>query len=311
MWTRLQIGFLVALLSSCFTARPASSPRQAASAPQSAAPDQTPLSAEQVRDLLSRTIRNQHRDDAMLDSFQRIERQVTRVKPGGPATSDRTFRVVPTGSGTLKLLIRQDGRPVADDLYRRQLHDWENILLIAVHPDDPRQIAVVAKQQKRRNARARIVDEALKAYQITWLGREIRDGRVLEKLQLTPDTAYRPHNDTAELFAHARAVIWIDAESDQVAAIDATVIRDVSFGAGVLGKVYRGGRFHMQQAPAAPELWEPTLYEYDISGRKFLFPFEMHEQATSSDYVLFATPADALAQAQNDLTRCCNLAGDP
>lgn len=309
MWTRLQLAFTIALVS-CVVGSSARDTQQSAS-PSQSAPDQTPLSPEQVHELMSRTIANQHHDDAMLDSFERTEHQTIHATSQSLATGERVFRVVPTGSGTLKLLIRANGSPVSVALYQRQLHDWENILQVAIHPNDPRELTVLAKQRKREKNRAWLVDSVLSAYQFTWRGREIRDGRVLEKLQLEPNPSYHSHDATAELLTHARATIWVDAEAAQVASIDATIIRDISFGGGVLGKIYRGGRFHMQQAPAVPEIWEPTLYEYDISGRKFLFSFQMHDKTTSSHYVLFDGPGPALVQAQNDLAHCCNLAGDP
>ncbi|HKF53589.1 MAG TPA: hypothetical protein VKB26_14840 [Candidatus Acidoferrales bacterium] len=279
---------------------------------QSAAPDQTPLTDEQVHDLMVRTIANQHRDDAALDSFERIEHRVSRANDsGGTVRDERTLRVVPTGSGTLRILLRQNGSPVPAALYQRQLRDWENILQVAVHPDDPREISVLAKQQKKRKERARFVDRVLTAYRITWVSREIRDGRVLEKLQLDPNPNYQPHDDPSDLLTHARATVWIDPEAAQVASVDATVIRAVNFGGGVLGKIYRGGTFHMEQAPVAPDIWEPSLYQYDISGRKFLFSFTMHEATSTTHYNFLGEPEKALEVARDDLAHCCRLSADP
>ncbi len=310
MWTRLQLAFTIPLVSFCIAAQPTRTAKWSGSS-QVLAPDQTPLTAEQVHDLMVRTIANQHRDDLMLDSFERTERQTVHATSESLANGDRVFRVVPTGSGTLKLLLIANGTPVSATLYQRQLHDWESVLQVAVHPNDPRELAVVAKQRKRQQGRAWLVDSVLNAYQITWLARETRDGRTLEKLQLDPNPQYHSRDASAQLLTHARATVWIDAEAAQLASIDATIIRDVSFGGGVLGKIYRGGRFHMEQSPAATDIWEPSLYQYDISGRKFLFSFTMHEKTTSSHYVLFDGPESALVQAQNDLAHCCNFVSDP
>lgn len=279
---------------------------------QSSAPDQIPLTDDQVHELMIRAIANQHRDDAALDSFERIEHRVTRANDsGGAVVDEKVFRVVPTGSGTLRILLRQNGSPVPAALYQRQLRDWENILQVAVHPDDPREISVLAKQEKKRKERARFVDRVLTAYRITWLSREVRDGRTLEKLQLEPNPNYQPHDDPSDLLTHAHATVWVDPQAAQLASIDATIIRAVNFGAGVLGKIYRGGHFHMEQAPAAPGVWEPTLYQYDISGRKFLFSFTMHEATSTTHYTFLGEPEKALEIARNDLAHCCNLSADP
>lgn len=277
--------------------------------PQSPPLDQTPLTAEQVDDLISRTIANQHRNDVATDSFERIEQQVSHAgSADGPITQDKTYRVVPTGSGTLKLLIRDSSKTVSDAFYRHQLRDWESILKVAVHADDPRQVAVLAKQQKRRKDRARFIDAARAAYKVTWLAREIRDGRVVEKLQFDPNPGYKPRGDTTDWLTHAQAIVWIDAQEAQATALDAIITRDISIGGGFLGKIYRGGHFLMQQAPAAPGIWEPTHYEYDISGRKFLFAFTMHEEVSDSHYRLLGAPEQLLAEAQNNIAHCCDVA---
>jgi hypothetical protein len=312
MKRRGQFVLLTVALATLSMARPHPGAALERVATPQAALDQTPLTADQIHDLILRTIANQHRDDAALDSFERIEHQTSHSgRTDKLITQDRTYRVVPTGSGTLKLLIKQNGAPVAPGFYQRQLRDWENILEVAVHRDDPREIAVVAKEQKRRKESARFVDAVRSVYQFTWLGRETRDGRVVEKIQLDPNPNYPPHGDSTDWLTHARAIVCIDPQAAQVVAVDATIIRDISIGAGVFGKIYRGGTFHMEQAPAAPDIWEPTLYQYDISGRKFLFSFAMHESTTSTHYEFFSGPEKALEVAKDNLAHCCNLIGDP
>jgi hypothetical protein len=313
MNNRLQIVLpMTALVALCLAPLHLNAVPKRPQVAQSVAPDQTPLTPEQVRDLISRTISNQHRDDDALDSFERIEHQQSHSgRIDKLITQDRTYRVVPTGSGTLRLLIRQNGATVPAYLYQRQLHDWEGVLEVAVHTDDPREIAVVAKQQKRRKETARFVDAVPSAYEITWLGREIRDRRIVEKLQLEPNPHYLPHGDMTDWLTHARAIVCIDPQAAQVVAVDATIIRDISFGGGVLGKIYRGGTFHMEQAPAAPDIWEPTLYKYDLSGRKFLFSFALRETTSTTHYAFLATPDKALVEARDDLAHCCKILKDP
>ena len=313
MKNRMQIALTIIALATPWVTPPyPGAAKERASSTQSLAPDQTPLTAEKIHDLISRTIDNQHRDDAALDSFERVEHLVTRTGgANGTSADEKTYRVVPTGSGTLKLLLGENGAPVPPTLYRRQLRDWEGVLEVAVHADDPREVAVVAKQQKRRKEEARFVDAVPRAYQITWLGREMRDGRIVEKLQLEPNPNYQPHGDATDWLTHARATVRIDPLAAQVVSIDATIIRDISIGGGILGKIYHGGRFHMDQAPAAPDVWEPTLYQYDISGRKFLFISTIHEARFSTHYVLRSGPEEALEEVRNDLAHCCTMASDP
>lgn len=308
----IQIALMITALTAWVMPPYPSTAERRSSRSQSVTTDETPLSAQQIRELMSRTIDSQHRDDAALDCFERIERHVAHAtNSNGLVTDEKIYRVVPTGSGSLRLLLSQNGAAVPAAVYRRQLRDWEGVLEVAVHADDPREIAVVAKQQKRLKERARFVDTVLRAYQIRWLGREIRNGRTVERLQLEPDPHYPPRGDSTDWLSHARATISIDPQAAQVASIDATIIHDISIGGGVLGKVYRGGRFHMEQAPTGPGVWEPTFYQYDISGRKFLFSFAMHEVTSSTHYEFLETPDKALDEARDNLAHCCAISADP
>jgi hypothetical protein len=273
--------------------------------------NETPSQAELVA-LVNRTIARQHQDDAALPAYERVERHVVRTAGSSPRIlEDKTYRSVPTGTGTLKLLLRDDGHAVDEQTYRRELQTWVQVLEIATHPDDPRQKESAAKAEKKSKDRAALVDAASRAYRFTWFGRETRDGRVLDKLQLEPNPDFRPSSMTAEILTHARAIIWIDHETGHLARAEADIIRDVSFGGGILGKVYRGGHFEMIQSEVAPGLWLPTRYQYDFTGRKFLFTFGVHEFTEISQYRHDGPPSHALEIARQDLASGRNFAGDP
>ncbi|HVB36023.1 MAG TPA: hypothetical protein VND42_02195 [Candidatus Acidoferrales bacterium] len=306
----LQFGCVIAIVAAAsFSLLAAPQQRPELS---TATPGQTPLSPAQIQDLLCRVIANQHRNDMALDTFERLEHHVERSSSNGRITEDRFYRVVPTGSGTLNLLVKENSHPVSAAEYQRQLRDWERVLQVAIHPDDPRELAAVAKQKKKLKDRERLINSVSSAYVLTWMGREVRDGRVLDQIQLNPNPAYQPRGDSTDWLAHARATIWVDASAGQLVRADASIVRDISIGAGILGKVYRGGHFIMEQAPIAPDIWEPSLYQYDISGRKFLFMFTLHEVTLLDHYRLIGSPDQALAIAQDDLTHCCSaFAGDP
>jgi hypothetical protein len=82
-------------------------------------------------------------------------------------------------------------------------------------------------------------------------------------------------------------------------------------GGGILGKLYKGGVFTMEQAEVAPGVWLPTRYRFDFSGRKFLFGFEEHQSIESSHYHYIGSAKEALAEAQSELASGKPLAGDP
>jgi hypothetical protein len=272
--------------------------------------DNRPLSHDEVVSLADRAIANQHHNDEAILEYDRVEHAVQRSGGGSPRILlDKTYRIVPTGTGTLKLLLKDGGKPVDPETYRKELSSWEqNLAASTAIPGFPQSDA---KFQKKMKDRAELVDAMRQAFHATWLGRERTNGRVLEKIQLEPNPQFRPHSLVTEILTHARAVIWVDPRTAQVARAEAEIIRDISFGAGILGKVYRGGHFEMEQAEVAPGVWLSTRYQYDFSARKFLFIFEQHDVTEVSRFRRLGTPAQALAVVRHELESKAVFNGDP
>jgi hypothetical protein len=279
-------------------------------AQQSGAPDSKGLQAKdwpapsdaEIKARAQKLISNQHRNDKALDEYERVEHQVSQTGGDYPRVlEDRTFRVVPTGSGTMKLLLKADGKSSDPADYRKQLQAWADVLSLMLKTEDPRTKTAVAKWQKRQQERAELVDASPQAFSLNWVGIETRNGRRCDVLDLQPNPNFHPHSILQEAISHVVAKIWIDHEADQMVRAEARLLKDVSFGGGILGKLYRGGVFSLEQAEVSPGLWLPSRYQYDFTARKFLFTFEEHQYIEASQYHWDGPPKQALAIAQNEL----------
>ena len=271
-----------------------------------------PPSTEEVRARTKTLLAGQHRDDEKLELYQRIERHIDRTGGANPRTiEDRTYRVVPTGVGNHKLLLHEEGKPTDASAYARQLRALEDTLQIMANPDDARAKAAYAKYQKRMRERMQFVDAAADAYIPRWVGRESRDGRDCDVFELNPDPRFQPRSMFQDAFAHTAAKLWIDHASQQIVHGEARVTSDISFGAGILGKLYRGSVVSMDQAEVAPGVWLPTRYQYDYAGRKFLFTFDQHQVIEISHYRRIGPPREALEVVQNELSTGKTFGDDP
>jgi hypothetical protein len=265
---------------------------------QSSAPSDAEMHA-----LGDRIITALHNNDALMDEYERIEHHSMVAGSDRHVVDDKTYRVVPTGTGTLRLLIKEGGKPVDAEIYRKQLHDWEQVLEIASNPKDPREQAVYAKWQKKMKDRRDLVEAARKAFHVTWDGHETRDGRLLDVLALEPDPNYVAQTTPETVLTHARVKLWVDDASGNIVHGEAEIIRDVYFGGGFVGKLYRGGRFSLDNAEVARGFWAPTRVQYDYAGRKFLFVFEAHEVTETTRYRRIGPPVQALALVRDELAR--------
>ncbi len=273
-----------------------------ATSPDARPADDAPLSDEQMRALVERVIANQQRNDAALMEYERREHhRAWKTEEHQHIEEDKLFRVVPTGTGTIKLTLQENGKPFPAHEYRQQLEYLEFGLRQALSPNHPEQRKRVQKWEKKRRERAEAVDAIARAYRFTWLGREVHDGRALVKLRFDAVDSFDPDSRVQDLLRHSQATLWIDPATAQVARIEVELVRDYAIVGGIVGKVYKGSRFVMEQRPVAPGVWLPTLLRYDFKGRKFIFASEVHEEVRASDYRRVGQPAEALVAIRREL----------
>jgi hypothetical protein len=249
-----------------------------------------------------RLVAHQHRDDAAIEQYERNERHL--VRRGGPSErtiEEKIYRVVPTGSGTLKILLMDNGAPTDPAEYHRQLQAWEDVLELMLKPNDSRAKTAYEKYNKRKRERAELVDAVAEAFLPKAEGQETRNGRLCDVFELDPNPDYHPHSILEDALTHVTTKIWVDHDSDQLVRGEARIMRDISFGGGILGKLYHGGVFSIEQFEVEPGIWLPTRYQYDFVGRKFLFTFEEHQVIEASQYRRVGPPEAALAFVKNEL----------
>jgi hypothetical protein len=261
-------------------------------------------SPEQIHSLIMRAIENQHQDDRALEEFERIEHVITRKEENAEIVTDLTERIVPSATGNIKLKMSENGVPVSAELYRTELEIAVNALELAMHPND-RYKEDLAKFERRRRDHAELVDTATKAFRVTWAGRETRSDstgpRTLMKFLLEPDPSYKPINRFAASFQHVHATLWVDEAQAQFARLEGDIATDIPFAGGVAGKVYHGGHVVMVQEEVAPGIWLPTLYNYEVDGRKFVFAFGVHERTEITRYRRVGPPPQAVEIMRNEL----------
>jgi hypothetical protein len=156
-----------------------------------------------------------------------------------------------------------------------------------------------------------LVDATREAFATTWVGQESRNGRVCDVLDLAPNPNFHPRTIFQDAMTHITVKLWVDHEANQLMRGEAHVMRDVSFGGGILGKLYRGGVFSFEQAQIAPGIWLPTRYQYDFTARKFLFTSEQHQYIEVSRYRRDGPPKEVLALVEEEIASGKRVNADP
>lgn len=314
MLPRTLISFLLVILP---LAAPAPLPAPAAAPPAGQNHLQVisqaqPPTEDEIRARAEKVIANQHVDDVILEQSERFERHLERTAGKNPRVLDeKDFRVVPNGMGTTKILIKENGKPVEPAEYHRQLLIWEEALELFAHLDDPKSKAAYAKYEKKKRERAELVDGTKDSFTLEWLGREMMNGRDCDVLEANPNPNFHPHSIVQEVLTHATAKVWIDHEANQIVRGEAHITRDISFGGGILGKLYRGAVFALDQSEVSPGVWFPFRYQYDFTVRKFLFTTDGHQYIEVSRYRNLGSPKQVLAIAKEELASGKTVSGDP
>lgn len=248
-----------------------------------------------------------HRGDAAEQDYARTEHWVERrrVSDADPSL-DRVYRVYPTGTGTVKVTLAEAGTRVTPEKYRQELEELEQALVWALDPQEERQQARVQKWKRKSEDRYRAVEAFRNEYELSWLGTENRTDSLaappLTKLLLDPKPGSASGSIATELLAASRLTLWVEADSGAVVRLDAELVRDLYIGGGLLGKIDKGGRVHIEQMEVAPGIWLPRVTSNQVQGRKLFSHEESVRTVEARDYFRVGPPAELLPLVRRELS---------
>ena len=63
----------------------------------------------------------------------------------------------------------------------------------------------------------------------------------------------------------------IEPVQERIVQIEGKLVKDVSFGWGIFGRLYKGGVYEIAQTQLSPGSWRITTLNVDVKGRIFFF----------------------------------------
>jgi hypothetical protein len=296
--TLLIAGLVLSALPDCASAQDAS--------PTPEAP--APSDAEKAA-LLTRVIANQKKNEQSTLLYERVERLESRKGAPGSTPEVRMTRAIPAGTGTARLPVGPDGKPVDATAYRVELEKLEKSLVWA-SDDGKAQREAYDKVNKKQKERADLIDATRTAFLYTFVSREMRADRVLAKYHIEPNPAYRPTSRATSIFAKVRGFLWIDEAAAQLARAEMEVTDDISIG-GFLAKIYKGSHLMQERYEMASGVWLPSYSQYDFDGRRLFVAFGIHERTFYTQYRYVGPPKEALVSIRAELGKLRAVAADP
>lgn len=184
-----------------------------------------------------------------------------RLRKSSPRLAT-TKEIVETRDGAVARLIAVNDRPLsAADEQKEQ--DRLNGLLA-----DP------GRQRSRKQSQDADMARVLKvlrvlpdAFLYTPAGSfQTPSGRV-EKFGFRPNPRFDPPDLETQVLTAMTGEIWIDPAAERVVHLEGHLTRDVDFGWGLLGRLYKGGWVTVDQADVGNHQWRIVRFQMAINGR--------------------------------------------
>ncbi len=194
---------------------------------------------------------------------------------------DEVREVLETSDGTLARLIMANGKPLSDD--QQQAEEQR----LSRYVNDPSQWQQRRKRQKDDEERSnRMLAELPNAFRYTYEGTETGpNGEEWTRLSFSPNPNYQAPSRELRVFEGMEGKMWVDVAANRLVRMQAKLIRDVDFGWGILGRLYRGGSFEIEQRDIGSGRWDVIKTVLNFDGKELMLKnLHIKDTETLSDF---------------------------
>jgi hypothetical protein len=167
-----------------------------------------------------------------------------------------------TAEGPISRIELSNGRPL--DAAGRQLEQVRLHRLLSSPSEQARHRQEYDDNEKRIG---RIVALLPDAFLYEYVGEE----NGCYRLRFHPKPDYPAHSIEARIIHAMSGELWVNARYKRLARLDGRLGQDVSFGFGILGRLYKGGWFSLQRTQVSSTDWKTERFELHMNGRAILF----------------------------------------
>jgi hypothetical protein len=198
---------------------------------------------------------------------------VERRTPNETQLSDQ----VETAEGPVTRLALTNGRPLT--AVSQQVEQTRLQTLLS-SPGEQARVRQEYLEEEQRIGRLMAVMPDAFLYQYD--GEE--DG--CHRLSFHPNPDYPAHSIEARIFHAMSGMMWIDPRMKRLVRLDAHVEKDVDFGYGILGRLYKGGWVQFRRTQVSETDWKTEHLEVHMLGRALLVkPFARETSETRGGFV--------------------------
>ena len=197
------------------------------------------------------------------EKSHRPVRYVLRKTDGDHET---TKEIIETKDGDVARLIAINGQPLTAEQERTEMNRLDTL---AAHPE--------MEERRRRSEQkdAARIDQLvgmLPDSEIYTLEGMVSCGaNQCYRLSFTPNPNFETPNIEAEVLRGFAGEVWIEQTQQRLVRLDAHLVREVSVGFGILGRLNQGGTMELQQEfEGNAQEWQPTVLKMNLSGKALM-----------------------------------------
>jgi hypothetical protein len=198
-----------------------------------------------------------------------------------------TRSVIETIQGRADRIIRFGDEPLSSDQQEKQEHRLKKLL-----SDHDSVKSELQDQRAETQRRIKMVKAFPRAFFFDFAGEE----KGLLHFHFFPNPDFSPKDRESQMYRGMEGELWIEPRQERMLSIEGKLVKDVSFGWGVLGHLNKGGMYEIAQTQLAPGTWRITTLNVDVKGR-MLFVESFRFLRKETDTHIRRTPASMTYEA--------------
>lgn len=231
------------------------------------------LSPEQAQAAVDRALANELRSTQ--DTSHPMRYLLSKTSPRLSSTKE----IYESKDGDVARLLSINGQPLSAGAEQTEMQRLSEL------DGDPARQHHRQQMENADRQRALAVLRALPAAFVYQYAGTVQSGAgMAEKFTFEPNPGFSPPDLETQVLTAMAGEIWIVPAEERVVRLTGRLNRDVDFGWGFLGKLYKGGWITIDQAEVAPGQWRTVQFQMVMTGRVFFKTRSFNTTELESDY---------------------------
>jgi hypothetical protein len=202
-----------------------------------------------------------------------------------------TRSVIETPEGRADRIVQFSDEPLSSEQQAKQERRLKKLL-----SDHDAVKNELQDQKAETQRRIRMVKAFPRAFFFDFAGRE----NGLLRFDFRPNPEFSPKDRETQMYRGMEGKVWVEPVHERIVQVQGKLVKDVSFGWGIFGRLNKGGIYEISQTQLSPGVWRITTLNVDVKGRIFLLnSFRFMRRESNSHFRAVSASLTYPAAVQN------------